>query len=91
MLTERDLVESITAAKDVIYVQWYFYKRKPGHIITSPTTEQLEDFYKTITACDPYHESFVLAVRKEDIEDIRFIDIDIKNNVLPRLFSDLYR
>ena len=80
----------IISNEDMIYVQWYFYKRKSGYIITAPTKEQLEDFYETITASDPYHESFVLVVRKEDIKNIRFIDDYIIDNVLPHLFSDLY-
>ena len=69
---------------NLIYVQWYPYKKHSGFCIMNPSEDALEKFYENVNASDPYHNSFVLMLNLDSNSlNMRTIDEYIQHDVLP--------
>ena len=80
--------------KDLIYVQWYPYRNRSGFYIENPSEDALEKFYENVNASDPYHNSFVLKLGRDETYsslDMRTIDDYIQHDILPFLFKESLR
>lgn len=74
---------------NLIYVQWYPYKKRSGFCIINPSEDALEKFYENVRASDPRHVSFVLTL-SIDVNSLNMKTIDeyIRYDVLPILFEN---
>lgn len=69
---------------NLIYVQWYLYKKRSGFFIINPSEDALEKFYENVNASDPYHNSFVLILSIDPNSlNMKTIDEYIRYDVLP--------
>jgi len=77
---------------NLIYVQWYPYKKRSGFYIINPSENTLEKFYENVDASDPYHNSFVLILGLDSNNlNMKTIDEYIQHDILPFLFKESLR